>query len=248
MKDDVLIKQIDEGVAILSLNRPRQANALNRELFVRLKETLDDLQWDDQVRVVIIAAKGQKAFCAGIDLKERANKKKKDILIEREAVIRPFYLTLGNFSKPTIAALNGPALGGGAELALTCDIRVASDRAEFGQSEIKWGMIPSCGACQRLRLIVGIGIAKEIILTGRKLTAKEAHRVGIYNRLVSEKKLMPEALSLAKEISSNPMLAVKQAKKVIDAGADITRALDFDFEASKECFFSGDTIDRTKTF
>jgi enoyl-CoA hydratase/carnithine racemase len=139
-------------------------------------------------------------------------------------------------------------LGGGAELILTCDIRVASERAAFGQSEIKWGMIPSCGACQRLRLLVGIGIAKEIILTGRKLTAQEAHHLGIYNRLVSEKNLMPEASSLAKEIASNPLIALKQAKKVIDAGADITMAMDLDFEASKECFFIGDTIDRTKTF
>lgn len=248
MKNDILIKQVDEGVAVLNLNRPKQANALNRELFIRLKEALDELKRDDQVRVVIIAAKGKKAFCAGIDLKERAKKKKEEILIEREEIIRPFYLTLGNFPKPTIAAINGPALGGGAELTLTCDIRVASVRAAFGQSEIKWGMIPSCGACQRLRLLVGVGIAKEIILTGRTLTAEEAYRLGIYNRLVTERKLMLEAVSLAKEISSNPAIALKQAKKVIDAGADIGMALEMDFEASKECFFAGDTFDRTKTF
>ena len=248
MKNKVLAMEVDGAIAVLSLNRPNQANALNRELFVRLKEALDQLRRDDQVRVVVITGKGQKAFCAGIDLKERSKKKKEEILIEREEVIRPFYLTLGDFPKPVIAAVNGPALGGGAELVLTCDIRVASDKAAFGQTEIKWGMIPSCGACQRLRLITGVGIAKEIILTGRVLSAGEAHQMGIFNRLVAEDQLMSEALALAGEIASNPPIAVKQAKKVIDSGADISMALDLDFEASKACFYSGDTLDRTKIF
>ena len=248
MENQVLLREVEEKVAILKLNRPRQANALNRDLFIRLKEELDFLQWDDEVRVVIIAGEGEKAFCAGIDLKERARKGKSEMLLEREKVIRPFYATLGSFSKPTIAAVNGPALGGGAELALTCDIRVASPKAKFGQTEIKWGMIPSCGACQRLRLITGMGIAREIIFTGRVLEAAEAHRLGIYNRLVPGEKLLDEAMGLAKEIADNPPLAVKQAKKVLEAGADISMALDLDFEASKECFFAGDAFSKPKTF
>lgn len=244
----MLIKKIDGNVVILKLNRPKQANALNRELFTRFREELDALQWDDQVRVVIIAGSGEKAFCAGIDLKERAQKEKDEILRERETIIRPFYVALGNFPKPTIAAMNGPALGGGAELALACDIRVASPAAKFGLSEIKWGMIPSCGACQRLRLITGMGVAKEIILTGRVLEAEEAYRLGIYNRLVPYEKLQEETMSLAKQISENPPIAVKQAKKVLDLGADISAALDFDFEASKECFFAGNALSKPKTF
>lgn len=244
----MLIKKIDGNVVILKLNRPEQANALNRELFVRLREELEALQWDDQVRVVIITGSGEKAFCAGIDLKERARKEKDDILRERETIIRPFYVALGNFPKPTIAAMNGPALGGGAELALTCDIRVATPAARFGQSEIKWGMIPSCGACQRLRLITGMGVAKEIILTGRVLEAEEAYRLGIYNRLAPYEKLLEETMSLAKQISENPPIAVKQAKKVLDLGANISAALDFDFEASKECFFAGNALSKPKTF
>ena len=244
----MLIKKIDGNVVMLKLNRPKQANALNRELFTRLREELDALQWDDQVRVVIIAASGDKAFCAGIDLTERAQKEKDEILRERETIIRPFYVALGNFPKPTIAALNGPALGGGAELALACDIRVASPAARFGLSEIKWGMIPSCGACQRLRLITGMGMAKEIILTGRTLEADEAHRLGIYNRLVTQERLQEEAISFAKQIAENSPIAVKQAKKVLDLGADISAALDFDFEASKECFFAGNALSKPKTF
>jgi enoyl-CoA hydratase len=248
MKDNSLLCEVKETVAILKLNRPEKANALNYNLFIRLKEELDVLQWDDGFRVLVITGAGEKAFCAGIDLKERARKEKREILLEREKVIRPFYLTLGSFSKPTIAALNGPALGGGAELALTCDIRIASPAAKFGQTEIRWGMIPSCGACQRLRLITGMGIAKEIIFSGRVLEAEEAYRLGIYNRLVPGEKLMEEAMNMAKKISENPPVAVRQAKKVLDTGANISEALNFDFEASKECFFSGEALKKPKTF
>lgn len=244
----MLLKEVRGSVATLTLNRPAQANALNRDLYVRLKQELDELQWDEQVRAVVIAGRGDKAFCAGIDLKARAQKDKNEILREREQVVRPFYLTLGNFPKPTIAAINGPALGGGAELALTCDIRIACPAARFGQTEIRWGMTPSCGACQRLRLITGMGLAKEIIMTGRVLEAEEALRLGIYNRLVSEKRLMEEASDLAQEIAHNPPIAVRQAKKALDAGVNISGALDFDFEASKACFFSGDAFEGPKAF
>ena len=248
MDSDILIKEIYGNTAILKLNRTQKANALNKELFLKLTEQLDQIRWNEKIRVVIITGEGKKTFCAGIDLKERGQKQKEEILFERETIIRPFYIALGNLPKPTIAALNGSAFGGGAELALTCDMRVAVQSAKFSQSEIKWGMIPSCGACQRLRLIVGMGIAKEIILTGRVVEAEEAYRVGIYNRLVTGEKLIDEAMKLAKEISKNPPIAVKQAKKVLDSGANIAAALDFDFEASKECFFAGDALSKPKTF
>jgi len=244
----MLIKEIDGNVATLTLNRPKQSNALNRELYLQLKEELDLLKWDDDIRALIITGSGGKAFCAGIDLKERAQKEKDEMLRERETVIRAFYIALGEFPKPTIASLNGPAFGGGAELALTCDLRVASLGASFSQSEIKWGMIPSCGACQRLRLITGIGVAKDIILTGRQLEADEAYRLGIYNRLVSLEKLPEETMALAKKITGNPAVAVKQAKKALDAGANIRGSLDFDYEASSECFLVGDAHSKSKNF
>ena len=243
-----LIGSVDDGIAVLRLNRPDQANALNSDLFNLLTQELDELRWDADVRAVVITGEGEKAFCAGIDLKERAKKEKTEILLEREKIIRPFFLALGAFPKPTIAALNGVALGGGAELAITCDIRVACPRAKFGQTEIRWGMMPSCGACQRLRLIAGMGIAKELILTGRILEAEEAHRLGIYNRLVPGDDLMEQALQIAGQIAGNPPSAVKQAKKALDVGADISFALDFDFEASKECFFSEDALKGPKNF
>ena len=190
-------KEVVENIAIVKLNRPKQANALNRELFLGLTKELENMKRRDDIRVVIFTGEGEKAFCAGIDLKERAQKQADEIFLERKDVIMPFFLSLGSFPKPTIAALNGLALGGGAELALACDIRLASRTAKFGQTEIKWGMIPSGGACQRLRLLTGVSVAKEIILTGRVLEAKEAYRLGIYNYLVPKEELIEKAFSLS---------------------------------------------------
>ncbi|MFZ3045013.1 MAG: enoyl-CoA hydratase-related protein [Desulfatirhabdiaceae bacterium] len=245
---NIILTERQWQVAIIKLNSPDAANALNKNMFISLTDVLEEFRWDDDVRVVVITGEGEKVFCAGIDLKERAQKNQTELLRERETVIRPFYMCLGNFPKPVIAADNGQALGGGAELALSCDIRIASSHAKFGQAEIKWGMIPSCGACQRLRLIVGMGIAKEIIFSGKILAAEEAYRLGIYNRLVDNTQLMDEALDLASQIADNSPIAVRQAKKVLDSGANLWQALEMDFEASKECFFSGDAFSKPKNF
>lgn len=245
---NIILTERQGQVATIKLNRPDAANALNKDMFITLTDVLEEFRWDDDVRVVVITGEGEKVFSAGIDLKERAQKDQSEILRERETVIRPFYTCLGNFPKPVIAAVNGLALGGGAELALNCDIRIASSHAKFGQTEIKWGMIPSCGACQRLRLIVGMGIAKEIIFSGKLLEAQEAYRLGIYNRLVDNSQLMDEVLDLASQIADNSPIAVRQAKKVLDTGANLWQALEMDFEASKECFFSGDALSKPKNF
>ena len=235
----MLLKEIDDKTAVLTLNRPDQANALSTGLFNELTRELEALESDDAIRAVVVTAASAKAFCAGIDLKERAAKKPEQILRERECVIRRCYSTLAGLAKPVIAAVNGPALGGGAELILACDMRLASPDASFGQSEIRWGMIPSCGACNRLRLLAGVGVAKELIMSGRTISAAEACRVGIYNRLVEKSGLMGEALELASSIAAHSPVAVRQAKKVLDMGSNITAALDYEFEASKECFFAG---------
>ncbi len=244
----MLLKEIENKTAILTLNRPEQANALNTELFEMLTRTFRELESDNAVRAVVITAAKAKAFCAGIDLKERARKKPDQIMREREAVIRRCYSTVAEFPKPVIAAINGPALGGGAELILACDIRLASPQASFGQSEIKWGMIPSCGACQRLRLLAGVGAAKELIMSGRTISAAEANRLGIYNRLLEAEDLMAETLGLAHSITEHSPVAVRQAKKVLDMGSDISASLDYEFEASKECFFAGLALEGFKTF
>jgi len=245
---EVVSVTIEEHIALLTLNRPAQANSLSRALFLAIRHEIEELEQDDNVRVIVMTGAGTKAFCAGVDLKERAGMEKNRILSDREKIVKPCYDALARLTKPIIAAVNGVAMGGGAELALVCDIRIASKNARFGQTEIRWGMIPACGACQRLRMIVGPGWAKEIIFTGRVLEAEEALRLGIYNRVVSEEALMEEAKKLATEIAENSPIAVKQAKKAIDIGADMSAGIELEFEVSKACYFAGEAVSGPQKF
>ena len=151
-------------------------------------------------------------------------------------------LALRKCDKPIIAAINGIAVGGGLDLALGCDIRIASSNARFSQSEIRWGMIPACGGCQRLRMIVGIGRAKELVFTGRVVESEEAVQMGIFNKIVPPENLQEEVRKLATEIANNSPLAVRQAKKAIDGGADVSAAFDYEFEVSKACYYAGDAM------
>lgn len=247
-EQEVITKKVKDYIAFLTLNRPDQSNSLNRALLLSLRHELESIEFDDSVRVVVITGAGEKAFCAGIDLKERAAMPKDKVISFREEVIKPFFTTLSRFTKPTIAAVNGVAFGGGAEVALACDIRIASSKAKFAQAEIRWGMIPACGACQRLRMIVGIGRAKEIIFTGRVIDAQEGLALGIYNQVVPPKDLRKEAEKLAQQIAQNSPVAVKQAKKALDIGANISESLDYEFEASKECYFTGEAMTGPEKF
>ncbi|KPK29752.1 MAG: hypothetical protein AMK69_05655 [Nitrospira bacterium SG8_3] len=238
----------DGDILIVALNRPEQMNSLNVEMVRNLREAFENIRWDESVKVVILSGSGEKSFCAGLDLKERSRMTEEEILISRERDIIPLFHYLGAFPKPIIGAINGVALGGGAELALVCDIRVATPRARFGQTEIRWGMIPSAGGCQRLRVIAGMAVAKELILTGRVIEAEEALNLGIYNRVVSPEDLLTEALNMGKEMAQHSSIALKQAKKVLDFGAEVSSLQAFDFEASKECFYTGQAMEGHKSF
>lgn len=242
----LILRETIGKVGVLTINRPENMNSLSLKAYEELTAGLDLLADDDSVQAVVITGTGGKAFCAGIDIKERASLTKEETMRRREKTIRPAYMRLSDHTKPTIAAVNGLALGGGAELAITCDLRVASENATFGQSEIKWGMIPSCGACQRLRVIAGMGVAKDLILTGRTIEAAEALALGIFNRVVPQASLMEEALNLAREITAHSPVAVRQAKRAIESGADLANALMNDFELSKECFYRGEGLDKAK--
>jgi enoyl-CoA hydratase/carnithine racemase len=236
MGDD-LISQIEDGIATLIMNRPESANSLNISLMVGLKETLNRFEMDDSINVIILTGSGEKAFCSGIDIKEREKMTEEEVLRSRSLHVFPLFKSFEEMTKPLIAAVNGVALGGGAELALACDVRIASENASFGLIEIRWGIIPPGGSCQRLPRLIGTGMAKELILTGRVIDAREAERIGIYNRVVTSKNLLEEAKRLAQEINQNSPIAVRQAKKTMDIGANIHMALSFDREASKECYF-----------
>lgn len=247
-KDNTLVLEKKGDILVISMNRPKQMNSLNVEMVRNLKEAFEGIRWDDTVKVVILSGTGEKSFCAGLDLKERSRMSEEEILISRERDIIPLFHYLGEFPKPIIGAINGVALGGGAELALVCDIRIATPHARFGQTEIRWGMIPSAGGCQRLRLMVGMAVAKELILTGRVVEAEEALRLGIYNKVVSSEDLLAEALNVGNEMAEHSSVALKQAKKVLDFGAGLTSSLAFDLEASKECFSKGQAMDGHKAF
>ena len=242
MQEELLVTEVVDRVAVIKLNRPEQANALNRELLYKVLEELEKAEWDDEIGVVILTGAGEKSFCAGLDLKERRSLDRNEVLAERERRYFPFFQRLQEFSKPIIGAINGPAIGGGAELALICDVRIATPSARFGQGEIRWGMIPSMGAIQRLRIIVGMGHAKELLLTGRVIDAMEAQRLGIYNKVVEKELLMEESFKIASEISKNSPIAVRQTKRALNVGANMSMALAYDFELSKECFYQGDAF------
>ena len=166
----------------------------------------------------------------------------------RRIAVKPCFEAFRTFTKPIIAAVNGLAFGGGAEIALACDIRLAAPNAQFAHTEINWGMIPAAGAHQRLRNVIGIGMAKEIMFTGRKLAAEEAGRLGIYNHIYDPDQLIPQARNMAETIAAHSPLAVRQSKKVYDAGAYSEEDFDFEYQASIECYTDGDAMTGAKSF
>ncbi|GAA1375076.1 enoyl-CoA hydratase [Peribacillus frigoritolerans] len=213
------IRYEEKGIALLTLNRPDAANALSTELLHSLVEGLDELKRDSNLRTVIITGAGEKAFCAGADLKERAGMND-DKVKETVKLIGDTITAVENLPVPVIAAINGSAFGGGLELALACDIRIASETAKVGLTETSLGIIPGAGGTQRLPRIVGMPTAKELIYTARRLDAKTAHALKIISHVYSPQHLLEEAKKLAKEIAVNAPLALRAAKAAINQGAE----------------------------
>ncbi len=206
-------------VALITLNRPDAMNACNQALLASLREALDTLRFDPEVRVILVTGAGEKAFCAGADLKERAGMTPMEV--KRFIVtIRDTFSLLEAMGKPVIAAINGVALGGGTELALACDIRIAAETAVLGLTETGLGIIPGAGGTQRLPRLVGKGKAKELIFTARRLCAAEAHAIGMLEQVVPPGDLLETALQMAERIAENGPLAVEQAKYAINAGME----------------------------
>jgi enoyl-CoA hydratase/carnithine racemase len=213
-------------VALLTLNRPEAMNACDRALLAALRESLDALRFDPEVRAIVVTGAGEKAFCAGADLKERAGMT--PLEVKRFIVtIRDTFSMLETMGKPVIAAINGVALGGGTELALACDIRIASERATLGLTETGLGIIPGAGGTQRLPRLVGKGKAKELIFTARRVDAAEAREIGLVEQVVPAEALLETALAMGARIAENGPLAVEQAKYAINAGmeADLATGL-----------------------
>jgi 3-hydroxypropionyl-coenzyme A dehydratase len=199
MKYIVGKSQIDDGVAVIKINRPEVLNALDKEVAAELYTAIDIAGADDKIKVIIITGAGERSFCAGGDIRYVANID--PIEAERYATFMHNLLNkMENLEKPVIAAINGYALGGGCQLALACDIRIASSNAKFGQPEVTIGIPPGWGGTQRLSRIVGPAKAKELIYTGKMITAEEAERIGLVNKVVS---MTPEEVnSLLKKINT----------------------------------------------
>lgn len=205
-------KQHEKFIALIELNRPKELNALNRELMLEIRDTLRELDEDDNVRVIILTG-GQKVFAAGADIKQMATATAIDMLnIDQFSTWDGIKKT----KKPIIAAVSGFALGGGCELAMTCDMIVASDTAKFGQPEIKIGTMPGAGGTQRLTRAVGKVLAMELVLTGKFISAEEALAAGLINRVVPAELLLDETLKLAQLIAAQSPVAIKLAKEAVN--------------------------------
>lgn len=216
---ELLIERRD-AVELWTLNRPEKRNAVSRAMVRELEENVARVSGSAETRVVVVTGAGDQAFCAGADLKERATMSEAEVrgFLER---LRGTLRRLETSGCVFIAAINGSAFGGGTELALACDLRVAAAAAELGLTEVKLGIIPGGGGTQRLARLIGPGRAKDLILTGRRVNAAEAFSIGLVNRLAPEGRLMELALSLAEQIAANAPLAVGAAKHAVDEGLDL---------------------------
>jgi len=205
-------EQKEPFIALIELNRPKELNALNKQLMEEVRDALQALDKNDQVRVIIITGNEQ-AFAAGADIKQMADKSAIDMLLIDQFST---WDQIRRTKKPIIAAVSGFALGGGCEFAMTCDMIIASETAKFGQPEIKIGTIPGAGGTQRLTRAIGKVKSMELILTGRFLSAEEAHYYGLVNKVVPKEMYLYEALQLAKEIAQLSPVAVQLAKEAVN--------------------------------
>jgi len=225
-----LLYSKEEGIGTVTINRPESLNALNGEVYTELYKLFQEIEDDQDVRAVILTGSGEKAFVAGADIAEMQPQSSVEIrsFIDKGRRASDRIYTL---SKPVIAAINGFALGGGCELAMCCDLRVASENAKFGQPEINLGTIPGAGGTQRLTRLIGMTKAKELIYTGNAIDANTAFTMGLVNKVVPPESLMAEAKELARKLLSKSSIALALAKKAITSGANMNLPSGLDLEA-----------------
>jgi enoyl-CoA hydratase len=238
--------QYDKYIALIELNRPKELNALNTQLMAEIRDTLKEFDNDDSIRVVILTG-GEKVFAAGADIKQMADATAISMLgIDQFST----WDQIKRNKKPIIAAVSGFALGGGCELAMTCDMIIASETAQFGQPEINIGTMPGAGGTQRLTRAVGKGLAMEMVLTGRFITADEAYRVGLVNKVVPVEVLLMETVKIAKLIAAKSPIAVRLAKESVVKAFETTldEGLQFERKNFYLTFASEDQKEGMKAF
>jgi len=244
---NILIERHD-AVGIIKINRPKSLNALNIETLAEIRDAVTSLNSDDEIRVIIFTGEG-KAFVAGADIRQMM------AMNEEEAkefcnLGQKIFDIIENLDKPVIAAVNGFALGGGCELAMACDFRIASEDAKFGQPEVNLGIIPGFGGSQRLPRLVGKGIAKELIFTGDIIDAQTALRIGLTNRVVPAEDLLDQTIAIAQKIASKGPAAILIAKSVINRGleTDLAQGLEIEQEGFVQCVASGQAKEGMEAF
>jgi enoyl-CoA hydratase len=212
-----ILLELKGPLGIVTINRPEVRNALDAQTVSEIRRALEELRQNEGVQVVIFTGAGEKSFAAGADISGLRNKTMLDALLPG---MQALYSELEEFEKPTIAAVNGYALGGGCELAMACDIRIASEKAKFGLPELNLGIIPGAGGTQRMARLIGKGKAKELIFTGDIIEAAEAERIGLVNKVVPADQLLSAAEEMAGKMMKKGPLALRLAKMAINAGVE----------------------------
>jgi enoyl-CoA hydratase/carnithine racemase len=249
MISDTVRCEVKDGIATLTLNRPEVMNALNFEIVRALDQHLETMRFDAAVRVVVLTGAGPKAFCAGADLKERAGLSPEQVKAFL-FLLRQVFEAIEHYPKPVIAAVNGVAFGGGLEVALAADLRLAAESAVVGLTETRLAIIPGGGGTQRLPRLIGVGKAKELIFTGRRISAAQALSIGLVNQVCPPEQLQAEALKLAAEICQGGPIAVQQAKYAINAGmqSDLHTGLAIEANAYQICIPTEDRLEGLAAF
>lgn len=241
MKLENLLLDINEGIATITVNRPSAMNAMTVATLEELERVVAEIARNPDIRAAIITGAGAKAFIAGADIavmRDMTSTQARELALQAHQI----YAAIEHSPKTFIAAVNGYALGGGCELAMACDIRLASDNAKFGQPEINIGILPGFGGTQRLPRLVGKGRALEIILTGDMIDAREALRIGLVNRVVPQTELLDEAREMARKIAGKGLVAIKLCKEAVGNGLemDLSRACAYEAELFGYSFSTAD--------
>ncbi len=245
---ETILVEKRESVAILTINRPDKLNALSSKVHQEGVDALENLRKDDEVRVLVITGAGEKSFIAGADISEFAGKTsvtQRDVFHEKT-----FFNSIDSFPKPVIAMINGFCLGGGCELALACDIRLASEKARFGQPEINLGIIPGGGGTQRLTHLVGEGKSMEIILTGDMINAETALQIGLVNHVYSAEDLEAKTMEMANKIAEKSPVALQMAKEAVKLASrsNLDEGLRREIDLFAICFSTADKEEGVSAF
>lgn len=248
MAYETILVEIEDGIAMLTLNRPAVLNALNDQVFSELAEAAAKIANDPSVRVMIITG-GEKVFAAGADIGQMASATAVELTISDRPSHRALQI-IENMPQPVIAAIAGYALGGGCELTLVADVRIAADNAQFGLPEIKLGILPGAGGTQRLPRLIGAGRAKELIFSGEFIKAEEALRIGLVNKVVPADLLFSEAKKMAKRFADRGAVALRMAKSSVNEGLrmDLEAGLQYEHKCFSLLFATEDQKEGMKAF